>query len=252
MSILLQTVLKTILFLSTVNYIQNWPSIGQGDISKGYDNCTADGAELNISGSVRLFPQGAGLITCSLTGMVPEFNHQIQVYSQSGLISDIIASTDVGDERPEAGDTSPIMFAIGAITLSLIALLGYARYRDGQLGRTKSRLAHFYIAPAMLALAILTFYPVMYGIWLSFTDADQTHLGEQAFIGLSNFWDVISASGFIRVTIFTIIWTVVNVTAHIGIGLFLALILQRSNIKGKPRIAQFYFFRGRFRPISLY
>ena len=61
-------------------------------------------------------------------------------------------------------------------------LLSYARYRDGQLGRTNSRLAHFYIAPAMLALAVLTFYPVMYGFWLSFTDADQTHLGEQAFM----------------------------------------------------------------------
>jgi arabinogalactan oligomer/maltooligosaccharide transport system permease protein len=85
----------------------------------------------------------------------------------------------------------------------------------------------------MLALAILTFYPVIYGFWLSFTDADQTHLGEQTFIGLANFWEVITASGFLRVTIFTLVWTVVNVTAHIGIGLFLALILQRGNIRGK-------------------
>ena len=196
--------------------------------------------------------------------MIPEFDHQIRVYSQLGLISDFTASTDVGDERPEAGDTSPIMFAIGAITLSLVALLGYARYRDGQLGRTKSRLAHFYIAPAMLALAILTFYPVMYGIWLSFTDADQTRLGEQAFIGLSNFWEVITASGFIRVTIFTIIWTVVNVTAHISIGLFLALVLQRANIKGKtayrtilllpwaiPSYISVLVWRGMFQPDGL-
>ena len=238
--------------------------IGQGNISEGYDNCTADGVELNNSGSVRLFSQGAEVITCSLTGMIPEFNHQIQVYSQLGLISDVMASTDVADERPEAGGTSAIMFAIGAITLSLVALLGYARYRDGQLGRTKSKLAHFYIAPAMLALAILTFYPVMYGIWLSFTDADQTHLGEQAFIGLSNFWEVISASGFIRVTIFTIIWTVVNVTAHIGIGLFLALILQRANLKGKtayrtilllpwaiPSYISVLVWRGMFQPDGL-
>ena len=34
-------------------------------------------------------------------------------------------------------------------------------------------------------------------------------------------------------TIFTLVWTVVNVSAHIGIGLFLALILQRANLKGK-------------------
>ena len=206
---------------------------GQGTVSAGYDNCTADGKEMNQLGQVRLLPIGAQAIDCTLTGMIPNQLHTIEVYSQSGLILSIEALTGVGDERPDSGDTSPVMFAIGAIILSLIALLSYARYRDGQLGRTNSRLAHFYIAPAMLALAILTFYPVMYGFWLSFTDADQTRLGEQVFIGLANFWEVLTASGFLRVTIFTLVWTVVNVTAHIGIGLFLALVLQRADIRGK-------------------
>ena len=206
---------------------------GQGVLSAGYDNCTADGIEMQQLGQIRLLPSGAQEIECYLTGMVPNKLHNIEVYADSSLLFSVEDLTGVSDERPDSGDTSPVMFAIGAIVLSLIALLSYSRYRDGQLGRTNSRLAHFYIAPAMLALAVLTFYPVMYGFWLSFTDADQTHLGEQAFIGLSNFWDVITASGFIRVTIFTLVWTVVNVSAHIGLGLFLALVLQRADIKGK-------------------
>ena len=206
---------------------------GQGHPSMGYDNCTADGVEMNQLVKIRLLPISAQEIECSLTGMIPNKLHIIEVYGDSELLFVTEGLTGVSDERPDSGDTSPVMFAIGAIVISLIALLSYARYRDAQLGRTNSRLAHFYIAPAMLALAVLTFYPVIYGFWLSFTDADQTHLGEQAFIGLANFWDVITASGFIRVTIFTLVWTLVNVTAHIGIGLFLALILQRANLKGK-------------------
>ena len=206
---------------------------GQGVLSVGYDNCTADGIEMQQLGQIRLLPSGAQEIECYLTGMVPNKLHNIEVYADSSLLFSVEGLTGVSDERPDSGDTSPVMFAIGAIVLSLIALLSYSRYRDGQLGRTNSRLAHFYIAPAMLALAVLTFYPVMYGFWLSFTDADQTRLGEQVFIGLSNFWDVITASGFIRVTIFTMVWTVVNVSAHIGLGLFLALVLQRADIKGK-------------------
>ena len=207
--------------------------VGQGMTNSGYDICTADGNLMNQSGQIRLFPDSTQEIKCSLTGMIPDKLHLIEVYSQNGQVMSFEAITGVADQRPEAGDTSPVLFAIGAIVLSLIVLLSYGRYRDAQIGRTNSRLAHFYIAPAMLALAILTFYPVMYGFWLSFTDADQTHLGEQAFIGLTNFWDVITASGFIRVTIFTLVWTLVNVTAHIGIGLFLALILQRADLKGK-------------------
>ena len=165
--------------------------------------------------------------------MIPNKLHTIDIFAGSELLLTIQDSTSVGDQRPTAGDTSAILFAIGAITISLIALLSYGKYRDQKLNRTKSRLAHIYIAPALLALAILTFYPVLYGFWLSFTDADQTHLGEQSFIGLQNFWEVITASGFIRVTLFTIIWTIANVSAHIGIGLFLALVLQKSDIKGK-------------------
>ena len=202
-------------------------------ISQKYDSCSSDGVELSDLDGKKILPATATSFNCTLTGMIPGKLHTIEVFADGESIFSLQASTEVADQRPEAGDTSPVMFAIGAIIVSLVALLSYGRWRDNKLGKTNSRLAHLYIAPAMLALAILTFYPVIYGFWLSFTDADQTHLGEQTFIGLVNFWEVITASGFLRVTIFTLVWTVVNVTAHIGIGLFLALILQRGNIRGK-------------------
>ena len=232
-----------------------------GSESKGFDSCTSDGLELREFEGKKVISSRFSGFTCSLTGMIPNKVHTIETYAGNELISSIEASTSVADQRPSTGDTSPILFAIGAIVLSLIALLGYGKWRDHRLNRTNSRLAHLYIAPALLALAILTFYPVMYGFWLSFTDADQTHLGEQSFIGLQNFWEVITADGFIRVTIFTIIWTVANVTAHIAIGLFLALVLQNSRIKGKvayrtilllpwavPSYISVLIWRGMFQP----
>jgi arabinogalactan oligomer/maltooligosaccharide transport system permease protein len=203
------------------------------DTLQNYDSCSSNGVYLFDFDNKKALPMAATSFNCTLTGMIPGKLHTIEVFAENNSIFSIQASTEVADQRPESGDTSPVLFAIGAIIVSLIALLSYGRWRDNKLGKTNSRLAHLYIAPAMLALAILTFYPVIYGFWLSFTDADQTHLGEQTFIGLANFWEVITASGFLRVTIFTLVWTVVNVTAHIGIGLFLALILQRGNIRGK-------------------
>ena len=67
----------------------------------------------------------------------------------------------------------------------------------------------------------------------SFTDADATRLGDQSFVGLVNFIEVFTASGFLRVTLFTLVWTVANVVAHVGIGLFLAMVLQYGNVRGK-------------------
>ena len=227
----------------------------------GYDSCTDGVTELLQIGQIRMLQPSTLIVECELTGMVPDREHLIEVYSEQDLVYSTRAQTTVEDERPKAGDTSPVLFALGAIVLSLIALLSFAKWNDTKLGRTKSKLAHFYVAPALLALAILTFYPVLYGFWLAFTDANQTQLGDQSFIGLDNFWEVFSSNGFLRVTLFTLVWTVVNVSAHIGIGLFLANLLHRSKIKGKvayrtllllpwavPSYISVLVWRGMFQP----
>ena len=111
------------IFLDGELHTEIIPDTGQGMLSAGYDNCTADGIEMNQMGQTRLLPSGAENIECTLTGMIPNQLHSIEVYSASGLLLSIEALTGVGDERPDSGDTSPVMFAIGAIILSLIALL---------------------------------------------------------------------------------------------------------------------------------
>ena len=235
--------------------------LGSNGLLLGYDSCTDGLNELLQLGQQRIALTSTKTIQCALTGMVPEQDHLIEVFGDEVLIFSATQRTSVADERPEAGDTSPVLFALGAIVLSLIALLSFAKWNDTKLGRTQSKLAHFYVAPALLALAILTFYPVLYGFWLAFTDANQTQLGDQSFIGLDNFFEVFSAEGFLRVTLFTLVWTVVNVSAHIGIGLFLANMLHRSRIYGKvayrtllllpwavPSYISVLVWRGMFQP----
>ena len=210
-----------------------------GDASLGYEDCHSNGVELLRLGNSPIVPTNAENWTCDLSGMIPGKIHLIEVYIDSGgdmeptLHFSMNASTSIADEVPPSPDTSPILFAIGSIVCSLIALLGYLRWKDAKEGKHRGKLAHAYIAPALLALAVLTFYPVIYGIWLSFTDADQTHLGDNAWIGLENFAAVLTSTGFLRVTIFTLIWTVSNVVAHVGIGLGLALALNNPHVKGR-------------------
>ena len=235
--------------------------LGSNGLLLDYDSCTDGVNELLQLGQQRIAFASTKTIQCTLTGMVPEQDHLIEVFGDEVLIFSTTQRTSVADERPEAGDTSPVLFALGAIVLSLIAMLSFAKWNDTKLGRTKSKLAHFYVAPALLALASLTFYPVLYGFWLAFTDANQTQLGDQSFIGLDNFVEVFSAEGFLRVTLFTLVWTVVNVSAHIGIGLFLANLLHRSRIHGKvayrtllllpwavPSYISVLVWRGMFQP----
>ena len=212
---------------------------GFGASGLGYDSCTSGGVELLRTGDVAVVPSTAENWTCTLTGMIPDYSHHIQVFVDHGgnaepaLHFSVNASTSVIDVLPPPPDTSPIMFAIGSIVASLVALLCFLRWKDAQEGRHRGKLAHAYIAPALIALAVLTFYPVIYGIWLSFTNADQSHLGDNAWLGIDNFVTVLTSAGFLRVTLFTLIWTVTNVVAHVGLGLGLALVLDNRHIRGR-------------------
>ena len=212
---------------------------GVGIEGAGYDSCTSDGIELQRIDGVAIVPQSAVNWTCGLTGMIPDRIHQIQVFVDYGGAAEptlhftMNASTSVVDILPPSPDTSPILFAIGSIVVSLVAVLAVLRWRDANAGRHRGKLAHAYIAPALIALAVLTFYPVLYGIWLSFTDADQSHLGDNTWVGIENFITVLTSSGFLRVTLFTLIWTVTNVVAHVAIGLGLALALDNPHVRGR-------------------
>ncbi|HIL64591.1 MAG TPA: ABC transporter permease subunit [Candidatus Poseidoniales archaeon] len=201
---------------------------------------------------------------CSLTGMIPNQEHLITISDDSGIITQFKATSLTEDIIPEGKGTSGVLFAIGSIIISLIALLSYGAWSDKRKGRHSARGSHLYIAPALLALAVLTFYPVFYGFWLSLTDASQTHLGDEAFIGLANFWTVFSSDGFLRVTIFTLVWTITNVIAHISIGLFLAILLNDKKIRGRvayrtimllpwaiPSYISVLIWRGIFQPDGL-
>ena len=81
------------------------------------------------------------------------------------------------------------MFALGSVVLSAIALLSYLRWTDAARGVAASRDWRITMSrQAVMALATLTFYPILYGMWLAFTDADQSHLGDETWIGLANFF----------------------------------------------------------------
>lgn len=130
----------------------------------------------------------------------------------------------------------------------------------------KTRLAYYFIAPAVIVMAVLVFYPLFSGVYLSFTDATQANVLQRApiprsgncikapiapvapkiegnscitaatyeFIGLTNYTSILTNSAYQFWPVFqqTVVWTIFNVIPHIGIGLGLALLLNR-NIRGR-------------------
>src|SRR5829696_7637720 len=81
-------------------------------------------------------------------------------------------------------------------------------------------LGAWFMIPAAGFLLLFLAYPLVLGIWMSFTDARIGRSG--AFIGLENYEWLWGDDSFINATLFTISYTVVASVFKFAIGLYLA------------------------------
>lgn len=105
-----------------------------------------------------------------------------------------------------------------------------------------NRLQHklfiaFLVVPAFVILFATVLYPFLYNVVISFSNMNLRHIKDWSVIGPQQFVKVFTEPtqpDFYVVFLKTIIWTVVNVFFHVVVGVFLALLLNQKDIKGKP------------------
>ena len=100
-------------------------------------------------------------------------------------------------------------------------------------------------------MAVISFFPQAFQVWLSFTDFKAKNLRFNLFdsstwerfgpemIGLENFQRIlqndlnIATYDFLRTLGFNITWTVLNVVAHVVLGLRIAMVLNKKRVIGR-------------------
>lgn len=95
-----------------------------------------------------------------------------------------------------------------------------------------NRLAYLFLLPAFLMLGLVVIYPFVYNVIISFSNMNLTHFRDWKLSGPGNYLQVLSEDNFWYYFFKTVLWTVLNLVFHVGIGVFLALILNKD-IKGK-------------------
>src|SRR4051812_34212862 len=87
---------------------------------------------------------------------------------------------------------------------------------------------YWLLVPALLMLALNTFYPVIYSIYLSFTDWNWGKTSN--FVGLTNFINVLTKPQFRGAFFNTLIFSVSAVVVETLLGLGLALVINRLTV----------------------
>jgi arabinogalactan oligomer/maltooligosaccharide transport system permease protein len=123
------------------------------------------------------------------------------------------------------------------------------------------RTALIYILPAAIIMLLITFWPLIYQLWMSFTEYSNRNLkttnlllqmwgtmtgdletyNSPPWVGLKNYiitlngdlGKVLTGFDFWRILLFNFIWTFVNLILHVSIGVAVAVLLNQEGLKLK-------------------
>ncbi|HHV61600.1 MAG TPA: sugar ABC transporter permease [Firmicutes bacterium] len=93
---------------------------------------------------------------------------------------------------------------------------------------TEGQRGAIFVAPALLFILLVAFYPIIRNFWLSFLNIDLVSMGGTKYIGFKNYFKLIRDLRFIQSFENTIIFTAISVPIEFLLGLVFALTLNES------------------------
>jgi arabinogalactan oligomer/maltooligosaccharide transport system permease protein len=177
---------------------------------------------------------------------VDEYQRPSALIAGDGSLDQSVLANEIGARQERVVRALRGNAGLGVLLLSFVAL-GYARRLRLTLVEHKS--AYFYVAPAILGMLVLVFFPFVYGVTLSFTDTTLFNENlplRELWIGVKNYFTILGDFQVLRSTeggwvvnyqnfywtlYITIAWTVCNVTIGVSIGLLLALALNTKGLR---------------------
>ena len=106
----------------------------------------------------------------------------------------------------------------------------------------KGILPYLYLVPAFAVMSVITFYPLIYQLIVSFTDFQTKDLRfglaspELNWIGIQNYIDILTGGlpvqnfEFVRVLVFNFWWALSNVALHVPAGVLIAVVLNTQGL----------------------
>jgi multiple sugar transport system permease protein len=94
--------------------------------------------------------------------------------------------------------------------------------------RSERKLAWMLCAPAVLAMLLVTAYPIAYAVVLSLQNVDLRFPDENSFAGLSNYATVLTSSLWWTDIFNTVFLMVTTVAIELALGMAIALVMHRA------------------------
>ncbi len=117
------------------------------------------------------------------------------------------------------------------ITLAIILLTPFIFRKDliELVNSIKNNsTAYWFILPAFIAVFAVVIFPFLYNLVISISNFSLKTFRDWEVIGFSHYVDVFTDFQFYKILLKTIIWTSTNLFFHVSIGIFLAILINRT------------------------
>lgn len=94
----------------------------------------------------------------------------------------------------------------------------------------EQRLAWLLCAPAVIAMLLVTAWPMLYAVWLSLFRYDLRFPDQRQFVGLDNYLSVLGSGTWWQALFNTLLITVGSVSVELVLGFAFALVMHRALI----------------------
>jgi len=99
----------------------------------------------------------------------------------------------------------------------------------------QNKIAYFFFMPAFLAIMAVIIFPFIYNIFISLSNYSLRTFNDWQLIGFYHYLKVFGDFQFYSVLGKTVLWTIVNISFHVSLGIILAVLINRT-LPAKPII----------------
>ena len=113
----------------------------------------------------------------------------------------------------------------------------------------KPYYGYLFIAPFFIVFGIFQLYPILYSLYLSFTDWDG--FSAPAYVGLENYERLLDDPFFFRSIRNTLLIWLISIVPQLPLALALAFILNERFVRGKHFFRAVFFFPNIVTPVTI-
>jgi arabinogalactan oligomer/maltooligosaccharide transport system permease protein len=148
---------------------------------------------------------------------------------------DALLKIDLMHREMEPGRSVVVLEVLAGLLLAAALVWQWPNFFALIRDWRRNRLAYLFAMPAVIVIFAVIVFPFFYNLVLSLSDMSLVRFKDWRVVGLQNYAEVLSDPmlwGPWGVFVKTLVWTIVNVALHVGLGVMLAVALN-APLRGK-------------------